>query len=317
MESRPKRVLVIAYYFPPCGGGGVQRVAKFVRYLSEFGWLPSVLTVAASYYGRNRDSSHVAEFPNGVEIIRTPQIDQLVPAGAAGSAPNDVDRNRPRAPAGMPMTRLRSLAKRGRAAWDQFSRHKAIFWCARAVSAGLKAHKRQRFDLIYATGEPYSDFVIALILSRLIGVPFVIDMRDPWQLEPYQGEESSALGRIVSRWAERRVLAACRACIFANRAIDRYAATFPKWKQKFHYLPNGYDPADFDSVEPRRFDKFTIVHNGNFLPGYRTADTFLLALSKVLDIQPELRERIQVLFVGRLRREEKLIQDLGLADLVW
>lgn len=41
-----KRVLIVAYYFPPSGGPGVQRVLKFVKYLPEFGWEPAVLTVA-------------------------------------------------------------------------------------------------------------------------------------------------------------------------------------------------------------------------------------------------------------------------------
>ena len=47
-HSGPKRVLFVSYPFPPVGGAGVQRTTKFVKYLSEFGWLPSVLTVAKS-----------------------------------------------------------------------------------------------------------------------------------------------------------------------------------------------------------------------------------------------------------------------------
>ena len=40
-----KRLLFIAYYFPPLGMGGVQRAVKFVKYLPEFGWSATVLTV--------------------------------------------------------------------------------------------------------------------------------------------------------------------------------------------------------------------------------------------------------------------------------
>ena len=38
--SDRKRVLIIAYYWPPAGGGGVQRWLKFAKYLPEFGWDP-------------------------------------------------------------------------------------------------------------------------------------------------------------------------------------------------------------------------------------------------------------------------------------
>ena len=44
-----KNVLFITYYFPPSGGPGVQRSLKFVRYLPEFGWKPTVLTVDPAY----------------------------------------------------------------------------------------------------------------------------------------------------------------------------------------------------------------------------------------------------------------------------
>jgi hypothetical protein len=46
-----RRVLCIAYAYPPYGGGGVQRTAKFVRYLPDHGWLPTVLTVVPSAHG--------------------------------------------------------------------------------------------------------------------------------------------------------------------------------------------------------------------------------------------------------------------------
>jgi glycosyltransferase involved in cell wall biosynthesis len=317
-ERRVRRLLVIAYYFPPRGGGGVQRIAKFVRYLPEFGWLPTVLTVATTYYGsRNIDVSHVADFPDVVEIIRTPRIDPVVQSSPLLSV---VDRTKPnRTYLSGPMNwlkRLRLFARQERVTSARFHPKGATQWCFRAVTAGLRAHRRQRFELILATGEPYSDFLVAWMLSRLTRVPFVLDMRDPWTLDPYEEVPSSGLRRLVESWAERRMLLACSACIFANRSIDRYANTFPRWKQKFHYIPNGYDSADLDDVEAKRFDKFTIVHNGTFLPGYRTADTFLLALRDLLNGSPELRQRIQVLFVGRIGQEEKLVHDLSLDDIV-
>ena len=46
----PRRVLVVAYYFPPMGLSGVQRVAKFVKYLPRYGWQPEVLTVEPGAY---------------------------------------------------------------------------------------------------------------------------------------------------------------------------------------------------------------------------------------------------------------------------
>ncbi len=41
-------VLVLAYYFPPAGGAGVQRSQKFVRYLPNEGFLPVVVRAAGT-----------------------------------------------------------------------------------------------------------------------------------------------------------------------------------------------------------------------------------------------------------------------------
>lgn len=56
-----KSVLVIAYYFPPSGGPGVQRVLKHIQYLREFGWNPIVLTVSNGDFPA-RDESLLEKF---------------------------------------------------------------------------------------------------------------------------------------------------------------------------------------------------------------------------------------------------------------
>jgi glycosyltransferase involved in cell wall biosynthesis len=318
----PGKLLYIAYAFPPCGGAGVQRTAKFVRYLPEFGWHPTVLTVDPSCYGL-KDESNLADAPEGVEIIRTPHFDPLtrlarspapVASGNGAAPPKSAE---PSAGGGA-LRAIRNVAKWGYLKLDEslFVPDPAVLWCPRAISAGVRAHRTHGFDLIFATGEPYSDYLSASAISRVTGVPFALDMRDPWTLVPYRMEDRSAMRQRVEAWQERSVLARCRACVFANRASDAYVEQFPQWADKFEYIPNGYDSADFDDVEPTRFDRFTIVHNGTFLPGYRTADTFLKAVRRLLDVRPDFDARLQVLFVGKIGEERKLVAELGLGDIV-
>ena len=293
--AKQRKLLMISYYFPPCGGGGVQRSAKFVRYLPNYGWRPTVLTTATSSYGNNIDLSHVADINEDIEIMRISEL-ETVPTKT--------------------MKVLRLLARRLPKSPGRFHPREMTAWCFGAVRAALKAHQDKHFDLIYATGEPYSDFIIAWMLSRVTRVPYVLDMRDPWTIEPYVEERGSRFSNRLQSWAERLVLSSCSACVFANAAIGAYQQSFPQWRGKFHHIPNGYDSADFDDVVARRFDKFTIVYNGNLLPPYRTAHTFLSALRAVLSVHPELRSRIQVLFVGSIGPEDQELQALGLNDVV-
>ena len=68
----PRKVLVIAYYFPPMGLSGVQRTLKFVKYFSDFGWHPTVLTVEPHGYIA-RDQSLLDDLAGRpVDIVRTP-----------------------------------------------------------------------------------------------------------------------------------------------------------------------------------------------------------------------------------------------------
>ena len=72
MSAAP-RALVVAYYFPPIGGGGVNRTVKVVRGLARAGWQVVVLTADRAAWVR--DESQLAEVPDAVRVIRIPNPD--------------------------------------------------------------------------------------------------------------------------------------------------------------------------------------------------------------------------------------------------
>src|SRR5262249_21346561 len=70
MEHARRRVLMLAYVFPPLAGGGVQRTLKFVRYLEPLGWDVTVISTRSRVYPA-RDPSLLREVPPGTRVIRT------------------------------------------------------------------------------------------------------------------------------------------------------------------------------------------------------------------------------------------------------
>src|SRR5262245_32708446 len=73
--DRPKKVLLVAFHFPPLtGGSGIHRASKFVRYLPEYGWHPYVLTVSSRAYERV-DLENQDEIPENVQVIRAFTLD--------------------------------------------------------------------------------------------------------------------------------------------------------------------------------------------------------------------------------------------------
>ncbi len=73
------KVLVIAYYFPPMGLSGVQRTLKFVKYLKNYDWEPTVITTGKVAYFAHDESLKKEVEETGVRIVRV-----------AGSDPNSM-----------------------------------------------------------------------------------------------------------------------------------------------------------------------------------------------------------------------------------
>src|SRR5262249_53369272 len=105
----PKRVLFVAYLFPPVGGAGVQRTTKFVKYLPRCGWQPSVLTVANPSVPL-LDGSLGADVPAGTPVVRARTWEPGYALKAAVSAGGEAGRPGRRSPRHVVGAALRRLA---------------------------------------------------------------------------------------------------------------------------------------------------------------------------------------------------------------
>ena len=64
------KVLIFSYYFPPKGLSGVQRTTKFVKYLPEFNWSPTVITTGDIAYFAH-DYSLLEDLKNeNIRVVR-------------------------------------------------------------------------------------------------------------------------------------------------------------------------------------------------------------------------------------------------------
>ncbi|MCP4248233.1 MAG: glycosyltransferase family 4 protein [bacterium] len=284
-----KRVLMIAYEFPPLAAGGVHRTVRFARYLPRFGWQPHVLT-ASNPEMRARDESLLDELPACAQVHRSRSWEYHVPRDGLVRLATALGGDRTRWHDGLTW-RLRAL-------YDRLAipDHK-IFWALPAVLRGLAVVARQRINAIYSTSWPYSDHIAGLILSRLTGRPLIVDFRDPWTQHLYYGARSPWVDRMNHR-LERTI---CRraACVVtpswkATRAMRELFPDLPRGR--FQTIRNGYDPTDFaDQVEPS--SKFDIVHTGTLYRS-RQPDTFLDGLTAFLRRVPEAAEHTRVRFFG-------------------
>jgi len=303
-----RRVLVIAYYFPPMGLSGVQRIAKFVKYLPHYGWQPTVLTVYPGKYFAY-DTSLLREVEaSGAEIIRTATLDPLrLLAGTQGQLER---------PLQMPSERLRRL-------WNivngwLFVPDNKIGWLPLAVRAGEAMLKQHRFEVLFASSPPPTALLIGARLQQKSHLPFVVDYRDDWLENPRQ--------LFPTRWhrwlharLERYVLRRATCAITINTTLARQLSKrLPGDKGAPIVIPHGFDPEDFENapILPRSPKRLCLLYAGVFYDAQQP-DDFFQGLAQWLGQQPEAREHVEAVFIGlQPPHVPQRVAQLGLNDIV-
>lgn len=280
-----KRVLVIAYHFPPlAGSSGVQRTLRFVQHLPRHGWTAVVLTCQPRAYDEVK-TDLLADIPAGTIVQRAPALDTARHLAVAGRYPA-------------------WLARPDR--W--------ITWWPGAVWAGRGLIRRLRPSAIYSTYPIATAHVIGHSLERWSGLPWIADFRDPMAQEGYPPDPKTWKS---FRRVEERVFAHAAACTFTTPGAARaYRATFPHSRARMEVIENGYDEDSFAEVEraspkaeaPRSGARI-LLHSGIVYPSERDPRQLFAALAS-LKQRGIGAHRLQVRF--RAAVHESFLTSLGL-----
>jgi glycosyltransferase involved in cell wall biosynthesis len=296
-----KRVLVITYYFPPSGGPGVQRVLKFIKYIREFGWQPVVLTVKDADYPA-RDESLFNEIPPDVPVFRTRIFEPYAwyRRFTGKSAGTPVDVNTIPKP-GEKRSLQERIAEFIRATF--FIPDARMGWRRNAVEEGRRIIDELDIDAIYSSSPPYTCALIARDLHRATGLPWIAGFRDPWRGFLSTPKRWFIPDRIDTSY-ERSVFEECDRMEVAWVGIMKdFAHKYPDIDAaKVHHLPNGFDSADFPSVEILDRDHFTVTYTGSMY-GKRNPGTFLQAVATLVQRGNVDQSKINLQFIGRFGAE--------------
>ncbi len=266
-----KRVLLIAYHFPPvAGSSGVLRTLKFARYLPESGWQPSVLSVHPRAYERVSDGQ-LAQLAADLPVVRAFALDAARHMALAGRYP-------------------RWLALPDR--W--------VSWLLGAIPAGLKMIRTQRPQVLWSTYPMPTAHLVGLLLHRLTGLPWVADCRDSMWDETFPADPRK---RRVHDWIEQRTVHAARRVVFTTPGTLRmYARRYPELPgERWAWIANGYDEADFQGL-PRPPHpgplpgRVLLLHSGLVDPVDRDPRPLLAALSRLKRSGEIAPQGLKVLF---------------------
>jgi glycosyltransferase involved in cell wall biosynthesis len=314
VQHNVRKVLVVAYTFPPIGGSGVQRIVKFAKYLPEFGWQPVILTVS-NPPSEEIDRSLLQELPDGLSVRRAPDFNLVHllrrMVRRLRSSSKSSNRKAGGGKVDVPASSRSVGVGRVRRAWRDFSEtwlmipDNRCYWLLPALWVGLSAVKD--CDVIFSTSAPFTNHLVAYFLQKFSGKPWVADFRDPWtQYGVYQRPSSRLRSRVDAFFEALFLKSPDRVTVTCAATAGGFQRLYPYLpKEKFVEITNGFDAADFDQrmvIQSDRptFDRFTIVYTGRFVnEKHSRALSFLEALRELCRDHPELDSEIQVIFAGR------------------
>lgn len=301
-----KKALFVAYHYPPVAvSSGYQRTLAFTRYLPDFGWQSSVLTVSNKAYDR-WEPANEAMIPPHVDVIKAWARDTQRHLSLSGR-----------------YLRLMALPDK----WQS--------WILGGLLAGLKAIRKERPQVIISTYPIASAHVLGYLLHRFTGIPWVADFRDPMAQDDYPTDP------VVHKsflWVERKVFKhASRVVFVTESAADCYRERYPETPaDKICVLPNGYDEQVFQDIEaqlsaeqasveqvseeqaPACSSKLTFVHSGIVYPNERDPRALIMAISQLKQAGVISADNFQLTLraTGHDSYIDELMQQAGIVELV-
>ncbi len=253
-----KKILLISYYFPPCGGAAVQRWLRLLPLLDTAGYKITVLTTQDGDYPV-RDDSLLQKLPSGIEIIRTytPVFGSLWKrfAGKGKSIPyGSLDNSKSTSVLEKLMywLRLNVIFPDARVVWNYYAKSKALFLCRTIV-----------FDWIITTGPPQSTHLIGLYLKQQFKTKWIADFRDPWtQIYYLKRNKQNPVIRHINSYMERKVVQTADLNLVISKAIS---GQLPDGNKCVLY--NGYDEQQFEDKLYTRGNQFRIKFIGQLTEG--------------------------------------------------
>lgn len=292
----PKKILIITYYWPPSGGPGVQRWLKFVKYLPEFNWKPTV------YIPKNPSYPIIDETLNNevkpeVEIIKKKIWEPYQLAEIFGrenkkfkAGQFDIDKNQSW------KSRL-SIWIRG----NLFIPDARLFWVNPSVKYLEKLLQEQQFDIILTTGPPHSIHLIGLGLKKIFPhIKWVADFRDPWtEISYYKHLKLTKLADRKHRKLESKVLNTADITL-ATSFSD--AENFYKMGANAVCITNGFDVdarTDVSNTVNASTEKFVLSYIG-VLEQLRNPEILWNVLNDLVSENQDFKKDFELKFVGRI-----------------
>jgi glycosyltransferase involved in cell wall biosynthesis len=288
------KLLLVTLYFPPAGGGGVQRPLKFASHLPALGIETHVLAP---------DDPRWVHEDVDLPLPTQAWVHRARYVGPRGRRIADEQHGR----TGMELALLRASTIGRRLLLPDEN----VTWNATAIPKAISIARNEGIDVVLTTSPPGSVHLVGAAVKRATGAKWVADLRDSLALHAHRSSDGAGarakqkaragIAHLVARQADAIVTAAEAITVETNGLSPRGRVVT---------IPNGCDFDDFAGLDYARGERFRITHAGSFF-GKRDPRPFLRALAA------SGLEDVTVRFLGDFRPSDReFMESLGLGDRV-
>ena len=273
-----KKVLIVSPYFPPVNAADMQRVRMSLPYFRQFGWDAEIVTVDPQYSDLEKDNLLLKSIPPVIHYVAALSKKWTSKLG------------------------LGSIALR------------SIWFFLEKVNALLKAHQ---YDLIYFSTTQFPVCILGADWKKRFGIPYVIDMQDPWHSDYYQDKPKEQrpskywFSYRLNKWLEPIAMRQVAGLIsvsqgYINELKNRYKFLT---ETPFKVITFGVSKLDFEIVDqnadniksqitpkPGLINLVYIGRGGTDM--HRAVELLFEALITGLSREPDLFKKFKIYFLG-------------------
>lgn len=330
-----RRLLLLSYHFPPDTTIGARRWEKLSHFVAERGWGLDVITCASEkvelprlealpsdvrIYGVPPQPARLAEWTEHAawRVYRALRPTRGTTHSANAATPGSlaqISRARPdtvsRAEVHWQPLNARKLL---RTYWVWLDSWRDRRWAERAVHMAREILQPDVHFALVTSGPPHMTHEAGRILSLEYGLPFVMDMRDPWSLTERLPERwaSPLWFDITARYERAMVQQAALVVANTDPARETLANAYPEARERVIAVMNG---ADDEPITPsRQGGRFTICYAGTVYD-YSDPHSLFQAAARVVDGLRLTPAEFGMEFIGNFDdASEQLLRDLAGAE---
>jgi hypothetical protein len=300
-----KRVLIISPNFPPINAADMHRVRQSLPFFESMGWEATVLAVKPEFVEMSQDPMLIKTIPDDSDVHYLKAFDSKY-------------------------TRKFGLGNIG---------YRSLYFF---LKAGNRLIRKNKYDLIYFSTTAFPVMVLGKYWKHKFGIPFIIDMQDPWRNDFYLDKPKNErppkfwFAYRMDKYLEATTMKKVAGIVsvspgYPKTLMERYANIKP---EMCTVIPFGGAKVDFDILEKSAlknslFTKgdghinFAYIGRGGHDMNFALSGIFS-GLKKGLEENPELFSKIRMFFVGTsyaadgkgLKTIEPIAQKFGVENQV-